>query len=81
MDIGAIAMLAIVIVYMVLIVLLLNKRFDDLMADFGGVKSDLRAIRERQDRLITSLAWLMAKSDATHDEVSSLYQDPQSDND
>ena len=81
MDIGAIGMLAIVIVYMALIALLLNKRFGGLGADFSGIKSDLKAVRDRQDRLIASVAWQMAKAGATPDEVASLYQDPQSDDD
>lgn len=81
MDIGAIGMLAIVIVYMALIAFLLNKRFGDLGSDFSGIKSDLKAVRERQDRLIAAVEWLMAKAGATPDEVASLYQDPPSDDD
>ena len=81
MDIGAIGMLAIVIVYMALIAFLLNNRFGDLGSDFSGIKSDLKAVRERQDRLIASVAWLMARAGATPDEVASLYQDPQQSDD
>lgn len=81
MDIGAIGMLSIVIVYMTLIALLLNKRFEDLRVDLSGTQSDMKAFRERQDRLIVAVEWLMAKADATPDEVESLYQYTPSDND
>lgn len=81
MDIGAIGMLAIVIVYMALIAFLLNKRFGDLGSDFSGIKSDLKAVRDRQDRLIASVEWLMAKSMDTSNKMASPYQDPQSDDD
>lgn len=85
MDIGAIGLLGAVTVFMTLIVVLLNKRIDDMKAEFKDdmreVKSDMKAFRESQDRLIASVAWLMAKADATSDEVASLYQDPPSDDD
>ncbi len=81
MDIGAIGLLGAVTVFMVLIVVLLNKRFGDLGSDFSGIKSDLKAVRERQDRLIAAVEWLMAKSMDTPNKVASLYQDPQSDDD
>lgn len=85
MDIGAIGLLGAVTVFMTLIVVLLNKRIDDMKAEFKDdmreVKSDMKAFRESHDRLIASVAWLMAKADATSDEVASLYQDPPSDDD
>ena len=74
MDIGAIGMLGAVTVFMTLIVVLLNRRIDDL-------KGDINALQEGQTKIITSVAWLMAKADATPDEVASLYQDPQADDD
>ena len=74
MDIGAIGLLGAVTVFMVLIVVLLNRRIDDL-------KSDINTLQEGQVKLIASVTWLMAKADATSDEVASPYQDPQSDDD
>ena len=74
MDIGAIGMLGAVTVFMTLIVVLLNRRIDDL-------KGNINALQDGQVKLIASVAWLMAKAGATPDEVASLYQDPQSDDD
>ena len=74
MDIGAIGMLGAVTVFMTLIVVLLNRRIDDL-------KGDINTLQEGQVKLIASVTWLMAKADATSDEVASPYQDPQSDDD
>ena len=71
MDIGAIGMLGAVTVFMVLIVVLLNRRIDDL-------KGDINTLQEGQVKLIASVAWLMARAGATPDEVSRLYEDPQS---
>ena len=70
MDIGAIGMLGAVTVFMTLIVVLLNRRIDDL-------KGDINTLQEGQVKLIASVTWLMAKADATPDEMTSLYQDPQ----
>ena len=92
MDIGAIGLLGAVTVFMVLIVVLLNKRIDDMKAEFkddmSEVKSDVKALSVRLDalqegqmKLIASVAWLMAKAGATPDEVSRLYEDPQSGDD
>ena len=89
MDIGAIGLLGAVTVFMVLIVVLLNKRIDDMKAEFkddmSEVKSDVKALSVRLDalqegqmKLIASVAWLMARAGATPDEVSGLYEDPQS---
>ena len=96
MDIGEIGLLGAVTVFMVLIVVLLNKRIDDMRADFkddiSGVQSDMKVIQDGQKelqegqkalqdgqvRLIASVAWLMARTGATPDEVARLYQDPQS---
>ena len=90
MDIGAIGLLGAVTVFVVLIVVLLNKRIDDMRADFkddiSGVQSNMKALQdgqkalqEGQVKLIASVAWLMARAGATPDEVASLYKDPQSD--
>ena len=85
MDIGAIGLLGAVTVFMTLIVVLLNRRIDDLMAEFkddlSEVKSDMKALQEGQVKLIASVAWLMAKAGATPDEVARLYEDPQSGDD
>ena len=92
MDIGAIGLLGAITVYITLIVLLLNKRIDDLKAEFkddmSEVKSDMKALQEGQKalqegqiKLIASVAWLMAKVGATPDEVARLYEDPQSSDD
>ncbi len=92
MDIGAIGLLGAITVYITLIVLLLNKRIDDLKAEFkddmSEVKSDVKALSVRLDalqegqmKLIASVAWLMARAGATPDEVSRLYEDPQSGDD
>ena len=92
MDIGAIGLLGAVTVFMVLIVVLLNKRIDDMRAEFkddmSEVKSDMKALQEGQKalqegqiKLIASVAWLMAKVGATPDEVARLYEDPQSGDD
>ena len=92
MDIGAIGLLGAVTVFMTLIVVLLNKRIDDMRAEFkddmSEVKSDVKALSVRLDalqegqmKLIASVAWLMAKAGATPDEVARLYEDPQSGDD
>ena len=92
MDIGAIGLLGAVTVFMVLIVVLLNKRIDDMKAEFkddmSEVKTDVKALSVRLDalqegqmKLIASVAWLMAKAGATPDEVARLYEDPQSGDD
>lgn len=85
MDIGAIGLLGAVTVFVTLIVVLLNRRIDDMKAEFkddlSEVKSDMKALQEGQVKLIASVAWLMAKAGATPDEVASLYQDPQADDD
>ncbi len=92
MDIGAIGLLGAVTVFMVLIVVLLNKRIDDMKAEFkddmSEVKSDVKALSVRLDalqegqmKLIASVAWLMARAGATPDEVARLYEDPQSGDD
>ena len=92
MDIGAIGLLGAVTVFMVLIVVLLNKRIDDMRAEFkddmSEVKSDVKALSVRLDalqegqmKLIASVAWLMARAGATPDELARLYEDPQSGDD
>ena len=92
MDIGAIGLLGAITVYITLIVLLLNKRIDDMRAEFkddmSEVKSDVKALSVRLDalqegqmKLIASVAWLMAKAGATPDELARLYEDPQSGDD
>ena len=85
MDIGAIGLLGAVTVFMTLIVVLLNRRIDDMKAEFkddmSEVKSDMKALQEGQVKLIASVAWLMAKADATPDELARLYEDPQSGDD
>ena len=92
MDIGAIGLLGAVTVFMVLIVVLLNKRIDDMKAEFkddmSEVKSDVKALSVRLDalqegqmKLIASVAWLMARAGATPDEVARLYEEPQSGDD
>ena len=85
MDIGAIGLLGAVTVFMTLIVVLLNRRIDDMKAEFkddlSEVKSDMKALQEGQVKLIASVAWLMAKAGATPDEVARLYEDPQSGDD
>ena len=92
MDIGAIGLLGAITVFMTLIVVLLNKRIDNLKAEFkddmSEVKSDVKALfvrldalQEGQMKLIASVAWLMARAGATPDEVARLYEDPQSGDD
>ena len=92
MDIGAIGLLGAVTVFMTLIVVLLNKRIDDMRAEFkddmSEVKSDVKALSVRLDalqegqmKLIASVAWLMARAGATPDELARLYEDPQSGDD
>ena len=85
MDVGAIGLLGAVTVFMILIVVLLNRRIDDLKAEFkddmSEVKSDMKALQEGQVKLIASVAWLMAKAGATPDELARLYEDPQSGDD
>ena len=82
MDIGIIGLLSAVSVFMVLIVLVLNKRIDDLRADLKGDTKMLQdgqsALQAGQIQLIASVAWLMAKAGATPDELATLYQDPPS---
>lgn len=74
MNIGAIILPGVVAVYIALIVVLLNKRIDDL-------KGNINALQEGQTKLIASVAWLMARVGATPDEVANLCQEPQSDDD
>ena len=74
MDIGAIGLLGAVTVFMALIVVLLNRRIDDL-------KGDINALQEGQMNLIASVAWLMARAGATPDELARLHEDPQSGDD
>lgn len=92
MDIGAIGLLGAITVYITLIVLLLNKRIDDLKAEFkddmSEVKSYMKALQEGQKalqegqiKLIASVALLMVKVGATPDDVARLYEDPQSGDD
>ncbi len=85
MDIGIIGLLSAVSVFMVLIVLVLNKRIDDLRADLKGDTKTLQdgqsALQAGQIQLIASVAWLMAKAGATPDELAALYQDPPSTDD
>lgn len=81
MDIGAIGLLGAVTVFMVLIVVLLNRRIDDLKGDINTLQDGQKSLQDGQVKLIASVAWLMAKAGATPDEVASLYQDPQSDDD
>ncbi len=92
MDIGIIGLLSAVSVFMVLIVVVLNKRIDDLRADLKGdtktlqdgqsdLKGDIKALQAGQIQLIASVAWLMAKAGATPDELATLYQDPPSTDD
>ncbi len=81
MDIGAIGLLGAVTVFMVLIVVLLNRRIDDLKGDINALQDGQKSLQDGQVKLIASVAWLMAKAGATPDEVASLYQDPQSDDD
>ena len=78
MDIGIIGLLSAVSVFMVLIVLVLNKRIDDLRTDLKG---DTKTLQAGQIQLIASVAWLMAKAGATPDELATLYQDPPSTDD
>ena len=81
MDIGAIGLLGAVTVFMVLIVVLLNRRIDDLKGDINALQDGQKSLQDGQVKLIASVAWLMAKAGATPDEVASLYQDPTSDDD
>ena len=81
MDIGAIGLLGAVTVFMTLIVVLLNRRIDDLKGDINALQDGQKSLQDGQVKLIASVAWLMAKAGATPDEVASLYQDPQSDDD
>ena len=81
MDIGAIGLLGVVTVFMVLIVVLLNRRIDDLKGDINALQDGQKSLQDGQVKLIASVAWLMARAGATPDEVASLYQDPQSDDD
>ncbi len=78
MDIGIIGLLSAVSVFMVLIVVVLNKRIDDLRADLKG---DTKTLQAGQIQLMASVAWLMAKAGATPDELATLYQDPPSTDD
>ena len=81
MDIGAIGLLGAVTVFMVLIVVLLNRRIDDLKGDINALQDGQKSLQDGQVKLIASVAWLMAKADATSDDVASLYQDPQQSDD
>ena len=81
MDIGAIGLLGAVTVFMVLIVVLLNRRIDDLKGDINALQDGQKSLQDGQVKLIASVAWLMAKAGATPDEVASLYQDPQQSDD
>ena len=81
MDIGAIGLLGAVTVFMALIVVLLNRRIDDLKGDINALQDGQKSLQDGQVKLIVSVAWLMARAGATPDEVASLYQDPQSDDD
>ena len=81
MDIGAIGLLGAVTVFMVLIVVLLNRRIDDLKGDINTLQDGQKSLQDGQVKLIASVAWLMARAGATPDEVASLYQDPQPDDD
>ena len=81
MDIGAIGLLGVVTVFMVLIVVLLNRRIDDLKGDINALQDGQKSLQDGQVKLIASVAWLMAKAGATPDEVASPYQDPPSDDD
>ena len=81
MDIGAIGLLGAVTVFMVLIVVLLNRRIDDLKGDINALQDGQKSLQDGQVKLIASVAWLMARAGATPDEVASLYQDPPSDDD
>ena len=79
MDIDAIGLLGAVTVFMVLIVVLLNRRIDDLKGDINALQDGQKSLQDGQVKLIASVAWLMARAGATPDEVASLYKDPQSD--
>ena len=81
MDIGAIGLLGAVTVFMVLIVVLLNRRIDDLKGDINALQDGQKSLQDGQVKLIASVAWLMARAGATPEEVASLYQDPPSDDD
>ena len=78
-DITAVSMLGAVAVFMTLIVVLLNKRIDDLRKD---LKNDIKALQDGQKtlqdgqtQLMVSVAWLMARAGATPDEIAPLRQD------
>ena len=75
-DIAAVGLevglLGAVTVFMTLVVVLLNKRIDDLRND---IKDDIKALQEGQTQLIASVAWLMARAGATPDEIAPLRQD------
>ena len=67
-DITAVSMLGAVAVFMTLIVVLLNKRIDD-------VRNDIKVLQDGQTQLIASVAWLMARAGATPDDIAPLRQD------
>ena len=78
-DITAVSMLGAVAVFMTLIVVLLNKRIDDLRKDLKddikALQDGQRSLQDGQTQLIASVAWLMARAGATPDEIAPLRQD------
>ena len=74
-DITAVSMLGAVAVFMTLIVVLLNKRIDDMNTRIDDVKNDIKVLQDGQTQLIASVAWLMARAGATPDEIAPLRQD------
>ena len=85
-DITAVSMLGAVAVFMTLIVVLLNKRIDDLRKDLKddikalqdgqrSLQDGQKALQDGQTQLIASVAWLMARAGATPDEIAPLRQD------
>ena len=74
-DITAVSMLGAVAVFMTLIVVLLNKRIDDMNTRIDDIKNDIKVLQDGQTQLIASVAWLMARAGATPDEIAPLRQD------
>ena len=74
-DITAVSMLGAVAVFMTLIVVLLNKRIDDMNTRIDDIKSDIKVLQDGQTQLIASVAWLMARAGATPDDIAPLRQD------
>ena len=78
-DITAVSMLGAVAVFMTLIVVLLNKRIDDLRKDLKDdiktLQDGQRSLQDGQTQLIASVAWLMARAGAPPDEIAPLRQD------